>query len=144
MRFLIKILHRVAKHPRGLLDTSVLIDFEKIALNLLPDEIAIAALSLAELAAGPHATDNANERAERQERLQRIETSWLPVPFDTNAARAYGRIYAAVRSSGRKPRGRRAVDLLIAATALSENLPLYTRNPEDFQGLEDLLEIVAV
>lgn len=133
-----------SKHARALLDTSVLIDIENINVELLPDEIAIAALSLAELAAGPHATDDRKERAERQERLQRIETAWFAVPFDANAARAYGRIYAAVRESGRKPRGRRSVDLLIAATALSENLPLYTRNPDDFDGLTDLLEVVAV
>ena len=59
-------------------------------------------------------------------------------------ARAYGRVYAAVAASGRKVRGRRAVDLLIAATALAAGLPLYTRNPDDFVGLSDLLEIVSV
>jgi hypothetical protein len=64
--------------------------------------------------------------------------------FDGDAARAYGRIYAAVASSGRKARGARAVDLLIAAVALSLQLPLYTRNPDDFRGLEALLDIVTV
>ena len=129
---------------RGLLDTSVLIDLERIDFEKLPDEMAIAAVSLAELAAGPHATDDPGERARRQERLQRIEATFNPLPFDAGAARAYGRIFAAVAATGRKARGRRAVDLFIAATALAQQVPLYTRNPSDFEGLGDLVEIVAI
>ncbi len=64
--------------------------------------------------------------------------------MDAEVARAYGRIYAAVTASGRKARGRRAVDLFIAATAVAAGLPLYTRNPHDFVGLSDLLDIVVV
>jgi hypothetical protein len=63
---------------------------------------------------------------------------------DGAVARAYGRVYAAVAAAGRKARGRRTFDLLIAATALAADLPLYTRNADDFEGLDDLIEIVAV
>lgn len=129
---------------RGLLDTSVIVDLETIPATSLPIEVAISAISLAELAAGPHATDDPAERSRRQDRLQRTEATFDPLPFDAEAARAYGRVFSAVSNLGRKPRGARAVDLLIAATAVAENLPLYTRNPEDFRALEDLVEIVEV
>jgi predicted nucleic acid-binding protein len=132
------------RHERGLVDTSVLIDLEKLDHDQLPVEAAISALTLAELAAGPHASGNATERARRQDRLQRAEVVFDPLPFDADAARAYGRIYAAVAAAGRKARGPRAIDLLIAATAMANELPLYTRNPGDFRFLDDLLEIVAI
>ena len=101
-------------------------------------------MTMAELAAGPHATADAAERARRQDRLQRAEATFAPLPVDAAVARAYGRVYAAVSAAGRKARGRRVVDLLIAATALAAGLPLYTRNPRDFAGLSDLVEVVAV
>jgi predicted nucleic acid-binding protein len=101
-------------------------------------------VTLAELAAGPHATNDPAERASRQERLQRAEATFEHLPVDAAVARAYGRVYAAVRATGRKTGGRRALDLLIAATALSAELPLYTRNPDDFAALDELLEVVAV
>jgi predicted nucleic acid-binding protein len=132
------------RHPRGIVDTSVVIDMEQIDAADLPAEIAISAITLAELAAGPHATSDPAERARRQDRLQRAEATFDPLPVDANAARAFGRIYAAVVTGGRKARGRRAFDLMIAATALAANLPLYTRNPDDFAGLSDLLEIVSI
>ena len=133
-----------SRHPRGLIDTSVVIDLELIASDRLPLELAISAITLAELSAGPHATRDPAERARRQDRLQRAEATFEPLPIDAAAARAYGRVYAAVAAAGRKARGKRAVDLLIAATALAADLPLYTRNPEDFAGLSDLVEIVGV
>jgi predicted nucleic acid-binding protein len=120
---------------QGLLDTSVVIALEQLAPASLPLETAIAAVTLAELAAGPHATDDPEERARRQDRLQRVEALLDPLPFDAAAARAYGRVYAATRARGRKPRGARAIDLLIAATALANDLPLFTRNPDDFDHL---------
>jgi predicted nucleic acid-binding protein len=120
----------------GLLDTSVVTALEQVPVGSLPLEPTIAAVTLAELAAGPHATDDPEERARRQDRLQRIEALLDPLPFDAAAARAYGRVYAATRARHRKPRGARAVDLLIAATALANDLPLYTRNPDDFDHLE--------
>ncbi len=129
---------------RGLLDTSVVIDLERIPAGSLPVEIAISAVTLAELAAGPHATDDPAERGRRQDRLQRAEAVFDPLPVSADASRAYGRVFSAVASAGRKPRGARALDLLIAATALAESLPLYTRNPDDFDALEDLIQVVAV
>jgi predicted nucleic acid-binding protein len=123
---------------RALLDTSVVIDLERIPAETLPDEQAVSALTLAELAAGPHATDDDEERARRQDRLQRIEALVDPLPFDAASARAYGRVYAATRAAGRQARGSRAVDLMIAAVALANELPLITRNPADFRHLEDV------
>ena len=133
-----------SRHPRGLIDTSVVVDLERIEPADLPLEIAVSAITLAELAAGPHATADPAERARRQDRLQRAEATFEPLPVDRAVARAYGRVYAAVGAAGRKARGRRAVDLLIAATAVAAGLPLYTRNPDDFAGLSELLEIVVV
>jgi predicted nucleic acid-binding protein len=132
------------RHAQGLVDTSVLIDLDAIDPTHLPRELAVSAITLAELAAGPHATSDAGERARRQDRLQRTEATFDPLPVDGNVARAYGRVYAAVVATGRKARGRRATDLLIAATALAADLPLYTRNPADFAELSALLDIVAV
>lgn len=130
--------------PRGLLDTSVVIDIENIDVARLPREIAISSLTMAELAAGPHATDDPVERGRRQDRLQRAEAVFESLAFDAEAARAYGRIYAAVAAAGRKARGARAVDLLIAATAAAESLPLYTRNGADFEALEGVVDVVMV
>jgi predicted nucleic acid-binding protein len=129
---------------QGLIDTSVLIDLDQIDADRLPNELAMSALTMAELAAGPHATGDSAERARRQDRLQRAEATYDPLPFDDDAARAYGRIYEAIIATGRKARGPRAVDLLIAATALAANLPLYTRNVDDFRGIEHLLTIVGI
>lgn len=130
---------------RGLLDTSVVIALEQISPGALPLDSTIAAVTLAELAAGPHATEDPEERARRQDRLQRLEALVDPLPFDSAAARAYGRVYSATRTRARKPRGARAVDLLIAATALANGLPLFTRNPADFDHLDAVgLEVYAV
>ena len=122
----------------------MVIDLERIEPAALPGEIAVCAITMAELAAGPHATTDPAERARRQDRLQRAEATFDPLPVDGAVARAYGRVYAAVGAAGRKERGRRAVDLFIAATAVAAGLPLYTRNPADFAGLTEMLEVVAV
>ena len=127
-----------------MLDTSVVIDLGSINVGELPLEVAVTALTMAELAAGPHAATDPAERARRQDRLQRTEAAFAPLPFDADAARAYGRIYAAVAAAGRKARGARAVELMIAAVACSVGLPLYTRNPSDFTALDGVVEIVAV
>lgn len=128
---------------RGLIDTSIVIDLQVIDPRNLPIEVAISSVTLAELAAGPHATADPAERARRQDRLQRAEATFEPLPVDEVVARGYGRVYAAVGTTGRKAPGRRAFDLLIAATALANELPLYTRNPNDFEGLDGLLEVVT-
>ncbi len=130
--------------PRGILDTSVVIDLDRLEASDLPVEVAISSITLAELAAGPHATNDPDERGRRQDRLQRAEAAFDPLPFDTDAARAYGRIFSGVIAAGQKARGRRAVDLLIAAAALSAGLPLYTRNRDDFQALDHLIDVVVV
>ena len=132
------------RHPRGLIDTSVVIDLDMVDPEHLPLECAVSAMTMAELAAGPHATTDSAERARRQDRLQRAEATFEPLPVDGEVARAYGRVYATVAASGRKARGRRTIDLFIAATAVAADLPLYTRNPGDFTGLSQVLEIVAV
>jgi len=128
---------------KGLLDTSVVIDHDVIDPELLPDESAISAVTLAELAAGPHATDNRDERAKRQDRLQWATATWDAIPFDDEGARVYGRMFAATRAAGQSSRSRFA-DLLIASTAAANNLPLYTRNPDDFRALKEIVKVIAI
>jgi len=139
-------------HERGLLDTNIVILRKWISAEELPAEVAISAITLAELSAGPHEVrrndeqDNYDEHAERARRLdvlQRAESEFDPIPFDTEAARIYGRVTAALIAAGRKPR-RRITDLMIASVAIAEDLPLYTTNPADFSGLDELLAVVPV
>ena len=132
------------RRQRGLLDTSVVIAMPHLDSSRLPVEMALSTITLAELTAGPHATDDVEERARRQDQLQRAERTFEPIPFDMEAAQAYGRIYAAVTAKGRTARGRRAMDLLIAATALAIDIPLFTCNPTDFDGLGKLIDIVPI
>ncbi len=128
----------------GLLDTSVVVDWHDPAVvAALPDEMAISAITVAELASGPHLAANAVEAAKRQARLQEVESVLEPIPFDAAAARSYGLVVAAVVREGRKPRSRFA-DLLIAATAHANRLDLYTRNGDDFAGLEGLVRVVTI
>ena len=128
----------------GLLDTSVVVDWHDPAVvQALPDEMAISAVTTAELAAGPHLATTRRESARRQARLQEVEAVLEPLPFDGTAVRSYGLVVAAVVKEGRKPRSR-FVDLLIAATAHANGLDLYTRNADDFIGLEDLVRVVEI
>jgi predicted nucleic acid-binding protein len=128
----------------GLLDTSVVIDWDDRAVAAaLPDEVAVCAVTVAELAAGPHLASSGAERANRQARLQQVEAMFEPLPFDAVAARSYGLIVAAVVEAGRSHRSRVA-DLLIAATAHAHDLALYTRNPDDFAGLDNLVSVVGI
>ncbi|MGV7682112.1 PIN domain-containing protein [Mycobacterium kansasii] len=128
----------------GLLDTSVVIDWHDPAIvAALPDEMAISAITVAELAAGPLLATTPIEAARRQARLQEVESRLEPLSFDGAAVRSYGLIVAAVVHEGRKPRSRFA-DMLIAATAHANGLDLYSRNAEDFAGLEKLIRVVAV
>jgi predicted nucleic acid-binding protein len=133
---------------RGLIDTNIVILREWMSADVLPDEAAISAVTLAELSAGPHAVlgDDAPaqlERARRTAILQSAESEFEPLPFDTNAARIYGQISGVVRALGRSPRARHA-DLQVAATAAAHGLPLYTTNADDYVGLESLVTVVAV
>jgi predicted nucleic acid-binding protein len=132
----------VSEHPVGLLDTSVVVALPAIPVTNLPQQAAIAAITLAELAAGPAAADDPGIRATRQAQLQVAESEFDVLPFDQSAARAYGQVYAATLQNGRKPRGPRAMDLLIAATALANGLPLFTANPADFDHLAALITVI--
>ncbi len=128
----------------GLLDTSVVVDWhDPIVVTALPDQMAISAITAAELAAGPHLAATSAEAAKRQARLQEVEAKLEPLRFDGTAVRSYGLVVAAVVREGRKPRNRFA-DLLIAATAHANGLDLYTRNGDDFAGLEDLVHVIAI
>jgi predicted nucleic acid-binding protein len=133
----------MADPTRGLLDTSVVVDHDVLDPASLPDESAISAVTLAELTAGPHATDDEEERARRQDRLQWAAVTWDALPFDSEAARIYGRVFAATRVAGRSSRARLA-DLLICATAAANGLPLFTRNPSDFAGLDEIVSVIAL
>ena len=145
--------HMSGDLPRqGMLDTNIMILRRWIDPGQLPDEMAISAITLAELSAGPHEVrrnseqdtyDEHAERARRMETLQRAESEFDPIPFGAEAARIFGRVTAAVVAAGRKPR-RRIADLQIAATAIAEGLPLFTTNPDDFTGLDALLPVIAV
>ncbi|RBY83635.1 type II toxin-antitoxin system VapC family toxin [Geodermatophilus sp. TF02-6] len=128
----------------GLLDTSVVIDWhDPVVVAALPDEMTISAITAAELAAGPHLAATPAEAARRQARLQEVEAKVEPLVFDAAAARSYGLVVAAIVRGGGRPRSRLA-DLLTAATAHANGLDLYTRNGDDFTGLEDLVRVVAI
>ncbi len=128
---------------RGLLDTSVIVDLERLNPESLPLEWAVSAITMAELTAGPLAAADPEERARRQHRLQWVEGTFEAIPVDASVVRAYGLVYGAAQASGRKSR-RRSFDLLIAATALAEQLPLFTRNPKDFEDLGSLIDVCPV
>lgn len=131
------------RHPRGVLDTSTLILLPRLEdQSLLPAEPLITAITLAELSVGPLVASTDEERAARQAHLQQAEADFDPLPFDANAARSFGRVAAALRRAGRKT-GARAYDAMIAATALANDLPLFTCNPADFSGI-DGLTVVAI
>src|SRR4030088_389861 len=110
---------------------------------MLPDESAISAITLAELSAGPHATEDKAERARRQDRLQWASATWDPLPFDVEAARAYGRMFAAARAAGQSSRPRLA-DFVIPSPAAANSLPVYTRNPSDFEALKAIIKVVPL
>jgi tRNA(fMet)-specific endonuclease VapC len=124
------------------LDTSTVILLPRLRdATALPAEPAITAVTLAELSVGPLVARDERERAARQAHLQQAEADFDPLPFDASAARSFGRVAASLRRAGRKPPAR-AYDAMIAATAIANDLPLYTCNPSDFAGIEDLDVIV--
>ena len=130
-------------HQIGVVDTSIIAAIRLYEPSELPDMMVITSVTLGELSYGPHATDDPAKRAGRVAVLQHMEATFDPLSYDQGSARLYGQICAAVRAAGRQPR-RRASDLMIAATAASNDLPLYTANPDDFKGAEGLVEVVAV
>lgn len=131
------------RHTRGVLDTSTIIMLPRLTdAALLPAEPLITAVTLAELSVGPLVASTEKERAARQAHLQQAEADFEPLPFDAQAARAFGRVAASLRRAGRKTSAR-AYDAMIAATALANSLPVYTCNPDDFSGI-DGLDVVSV
>jgi len=126
----------------GVIDTNTVILLERLRSDDLPEEPVITAVTLAELSVGPLVSADDGERAARQARLQEAEAAFGPLPFDAAAARAFGRVAASLRRSGRKPAAR-ALDALIAATAIANGLDLYTCNPKDYAGIDDLT-LVAI
>jgi len=132
-----------ATHQRGVLDTSTVIMLSRITdPDALPVEPLITTVTLAELSVGPLLADTDEERAIRQAHVQQAEADFDPLPFDAPAARVFARVAASLRRAGRK-KSARAYDAMIAATALSHGLPVYTCNPKDFTGI-DGLEVVEV
>jgi hypothetical protein len=123
--------------PRGVLDTSTVVLLGQLVASDLPDEPVITSVTLAELSVGPLVAKDEAERAARQARLQQAEADFEPLPFDTQAARSFGGVAASLRRSGRKVQAR-AFDAMIAATAIANDLPVYTVNPSDFEGIVGL------
>jgi len=131
----------VVRHDRGVLDTSTVILLSRLTnAEVLPREPMITAITLAELSAGPLLATTDEERATRQAHVQQAEADFSPLPFDAKAARAFARVALSLRRSGRKANAR-AFDALIAATALANDLPVYTCNPSDFAGIEGLVVV---
>jgi tRNA(fMet)-specific endonuclease VapC len=129
--------------PSGLLDTSAVILLSRLPdPTLLPDEPMISTITLAELSVGPLIARSDEERAARQAQLQQAEADFDPLPFDADAARAFGLVTASLRRAGRKTSAR-SYDAMIAAVALANGLPLFTANPADFEGI-DGLDVVPV
>jgi predicted nucleic acid-binding protein len=122
---------------RGILDTSTVILLGQLVASDLPDEPVITSVTLAELSVGPLVAKDEHERAARQARLQQAEADFEPLPFDAQAARSFGSVAASLRLSGRKVQAR-AFDAMIAATAIANDLPVYTVNPTDFAGIVGL------
>jgi predicted nucleic acid-binding protein len=132
-----------AAREMGVLDTSIIAALRLFDAAALPETFFITSITLGELSYGPHATDDPAKRAGRIAVLQHVEAAFEPLPYDRDAARLYGQICAAVRAAGRQPRVR-ATDLMIAATAASNGLPLYTANPDDFRGAEAIAEVIGI
>ena len=134
----------MSSHERGLLDTSVVVSLGGLTdSTVLPARCFVSAITLAELSVGPLVARTDRERVARQSVLQQVEADFRPIPFDDRAARAFGRVAAQLRATGRKSSAR-AYDALIAATAVANDLPVFTRNPDDFAGIESLTVVTLI
>jgi predicted nucleic acid-binding protein len=131
------------RHPVGLLDTSVVIDLGRLDPGSLPAQSRVSTITLAELGLGIHTAADPSERASRADRLQQVEATFDPLPFTAESARRFAHLAGLVIASGRSAKPRR-LDLMIAAIASANYLPLYTRNPDDFKGTDSILTTVAV
>ncbi|MBA3410838.1 MAG: type II toxin-antitoxin system VapC family toxin [Geodermatophilaceae bacterium] len=131
------------QHRRGVVDTSTVILLAGIDPLQLPEEPVITTVTLAELSVGPLVATNDRERTRRQAHVQAAEASFVPLPFDVPAARAFAGVAASLHSAGRKTAAR-AYDAMIAAVAIANGLPVYTCNPVDFAGIDDLVVVPVV
>jgi predicted nucleic acid-binding protein len=129
-----------AVNRRGVLDTSVLIADD---ITPIPGELAISIVSIAELQFGVLVAKSPEAQALRLARLSAIQRRFEALPVDEAVADSYARLAAAAVRAGRQPRAR-AMDLLIAATAVAHSAVVYTRNADDFIGLEKLVEVVPL
>ena len=128
----------VAPTQRGVLDTNTVILLPRLQdVRHVPALPAITTITLAELSVGPLLAATEAERAARLTHVQQVEADFEPIAFDAAAARAFGHVAADLRRAGRKPAAR-AYDALIAATAIANGLPLFTVNPDDYQGITNL------
>lgn len=125
---------------RAVLDTSVVIAAD---VSQLPGELAISAVTLAELHFGVLVAREQSVRAERLRRLSILHREFDALPIDDAVAASYGQLAAAVVDAGCQPRAR-TMDLLIAATAHAHSARLYTRNASDLVGADSLIEVVPV
>lgn len=127
----------------GVLDTCTYIDLDLLSAEDLPAFPALTAVTMAELQQGVAMAGDAAGRAARMEKLGAAVADFEPLPFDDEAAARYGSLVSLVVAAGRNPRPRRT-DLMIASIASVRGLPLFTRNADDFKGLEGVLAVVAV
>lgn len=131
------------RHPAGVLDTCTYIDLDVLDPADLPAVPELTAITMAELQQGVAMAKGAAVRAARMEKLGAAVADFDPLPFNGDAASRYGTLVALAIASGRDPRPRR-MDLMIAAIASVQGLPLFTRNADDFKGLDSSLTVVAV
>ena len=129
----------MADHSLALLDTSCVIDWPREAVA---DSFAISTLTIAELAYGLH-HDDPMVSAAREARYRLVLNIFEPIPYSARAAHIYGAIAASIRKSGRHPRPRR-IDLMIASVAAEHRAVLLTRNPADFAGIGDIVDVVSL
>jgi predicted nucleic acid-binding protein len=125
----------------ALVDTCVVIEMERVDLGDHQDSIlVVSAISVGELASG---VDIGPDPEARPARLRYVLDNYEILPYGVEEAKLYGVMATLVRASGRNPRPRR-LDLQIAATAAAFRVPVLTRNPDDFRGMDRLVEVVAV
>ena len=127
---------------RGLLDTNTVILLPRLPQAMLPEEPLISAATLAELSVGPLLAVSESQRALRLAELQQAEIDFDALPFDAVAARTFGQVAASLRRAGRKASAR-TYDAMIAATAIANELPLYTCDPDDFTGIDGLVVVTV-
>lgn len=131
------------RYSSGVLDTCTFIDLDLLDPRRLPVVPEITAVTMAELQQGVAMARDPAARAARTEKLGSAVAEFDALPFDGEAAGRYGTLVALAVAAGRNPRPRR-MDLMIAAIASVRGLPLFTRNAEDFAGLDSAVTVVAV